>query len=123
MRKAIGAVVRPARLPATKPVEQAGAHFVRPRIDLRSLALVYRGPRAAAAALKKLTRSLRKLPAGRVPVGAGGRAIRTKQGVLVVWRRDRAVGAILLSGPYTPKGLRGLAIDYASSRTGGCSRS
>jgi hypothetical protein len=109
----LASALRPARLPARRAGEAAASRYVRGNTELLSAAFVLRNPRAAEAALRKATAS-RRLAKNRVRVGERGwllrRRGRPEAPVVVVWRRNRGVAAIVLRAR---RGASELAVAYA----------
>lgn len=114
------AVLQAALLPARVRIAKIGpietAHFKGRSTDLWSLAVTLASPRAADAVLRKAVGSAGRahLVHVRVAVGERGWLLRRRLGssrpVVVLWRRNRGLGAIVLRAP---RDDRRLSLAYA----------
>jgi hypothetical protein len=115
--KAVAAALRPARLPAPHgPVQTS--HFVRRGADLWSLAAVLKSRAGAAAQTKAVVAAARRagLRPARARVGEQGWLVAAKRGgsVVVFWRRQNAVGEVLLTGRLRRPQLAHAAVQFAA---------
>ena len=110
-RAALAAALKPAKLPRLRAA--GAAHYARRRADLWSVAFVLGKPAAADKALRATLRAAKRAHLVRVPVPVGDRGwlVRRRDGpVVVVWRSDRGLGAIVLR---VPRRSREIALAYA----------
>src|SRR5262245_40556931 len=113
--KAIAAVLRPAHPPNPHGPAQA-SHFTRAGADLWSLAAVLKSRAAAKAQTRAFVAAARRaeLRPTRVHVGEQGWLVAARGAAVVVWRRQQAVGEILVAGRLKPAQLARTAGRYAT---------
>jgi von Willebrand factor type D domain len=115
--KAFAAALRPAHLPAARGSAQA-SHFSRPGADLWSFAAVLKSRAAAVSQTTAFVAAARRagLRPARARIGEQGWLVPARRGgaAAVVWRRQQAVGEILLAGRLKPPQLAHAAGQYAA---------
>ena len=113
--KAVAAVLGPADATALRGRVQA-AHFTGDGIELWSFAVVLRSRSAAAAQTNRFGSAVRRagLRPARAGVGEQSWIVARRGAAVVTWRRQNAVGEILLSARLTPPALHRTAARYAA---------
>lgn len=116
-RNAVAQAIRPARLPVLRGEVQV-ARFTRPRGELWSVSQVLRSTKEAQAYMSRALKALRRrgIHSRSVPLGTQGLIVgplRGRSTVVALWRRNEAVGQIVLRLPEEAEPLRRLTRAYA----------
>ena len=113
--RAVAAALRPARVPPLRGEVQV-SHFTRRGADLWSLAVVLKSRSAAAAQTSAFAAAARRggLRPARAGVGEQSWSVARRGAAVVAWRRQNAVGEILLAARLRPAQLSQTAVQYAT---------